>query len=587
MNEPGRSDVAIALLYETRERSDHLREALAGLGARIVYEAVAAAFDAGQLEGSRANVVVVNLDADEDPALDALYALLDDPRYRVVFNDGSVSAGLSGWDQARWLRHLASKIFEEVDLDPPRPADAEAVPSPVRASKPAAEMVAGASARESASAPESVESLLALSEIEGHSVAASESESDGIETAAVPAVDDIDALLADLDVASPSAPAGESADVTFDTESFGLADFDLSEASPPPDLPDEESFGEAVSSDGYDPAFEIESPVAENATAAGDGAGDPGLAFDLDLDAPLPPIPDAPEAAPAPASTSAPAIEAPLEWTLEDLTVDAPDEDRAVREAKPSDFGIETMTPAEYLAPDVVDDPRAADEFKDVEFSLELVPLEEAVSPAAERPAIENWSDTETRTVPVIRRVWVLGASIGGPEAVREFLAEFPRNYPALFLLAQHLGAEFVDMMARQLAKVTPMTVRMPSHGERVGQGEVVIVPTTHRLRVDPAGVIVLEKLEGDLPYSPSIDRVIEDVAERFGDAAGAIVFSGVSDDALQGCRVLAQKGGRVYVQSPETCVVSAMVDAVMEAGIAGFSGSPKELAAKLIEESA
>jgi len=139
--------------------------------------------------------------------------------------------------------------------------------------------------------------------------------------------------------------------------------------------------------------------------------------------------------------------------------------------------------------------------------------------------------------------------------------------------------------MTRQLAKATPLTIRTPTHGERVGHGEVVVVPTTHRLLVDAEGVIVLERNAEEAPYSPSIDQVLRDVADRFGAGAGAIVFSGMSTDAVEGSQYLADKGGRVYVQNPDTCVVSSMVDAVVDAGIVGFVGSPKELAEKLLAE--
>jgi len=180
---------------------------------------------------------------------------------------------------------------------------------------------------------------------------------------------------------------------------------------------------------------------------------------------------------------------------------------------------------------------------------------------------------------PKIRKVYVLGASIGGPEAVRDFLSELPREIPALFLLAQHMGAEFVDMMAQQLAKATPLTVRTPTHGERVSHGDVVIVPTTHRLQVDVDGVVLLERVNNDGAYSPSIDRVLRDAADRYGAAASAIIFSGMTTDAVEGTKYLASKGGAVYAQHPDTCVVSSMIDGVVEAGIVKVLGAPKELA--------
>ena len=123
------SSVAVALLCETPGLGAHMRDALAQLGAAVVYDEATHAFNRDALVRSRANVVVVNLDAQNDPDLDGIYDLLGEGHYRVIFNDGDVSSALSGWDHARWLRHLAAKIHGgATDIDPPRPAGAEPVP---------------------------------------------------------------------------------------------------------------------------------------------------------------------------------------------------------------------------------------------------------------------------------------------------------------------------------------------------------------------------------------------------------------------------------------------------------------------------
>ena len=593
MSEQGHG-IHIALLYESREGGEHLRSALAALGASIVYEATAAELDRERLAGSHASVVVVNLDDEDDPGLEAVYGLLDDGRYRVVFNDGQVSGNLSGWDQARWTRHLAAKIFGD-DIDPPRPADAEPVP-PRAGTAPAevapqtrppaprampdapatdapAPVAADVAPAHSAIDPPVVEPPVQGAvpasgdgldvDIKWDAPALEESASPGadfahddppitieLETEAEPdIVGDLDALLVDLDIAADVPTAPQRPDEIVDVE---LSSFDM---------PDDGSDVGALP--GIDTTVDFSAEFAadlDDAPAAGAALQQPD----------------------ATARSAARTVSAPLDWSLEDVVegaAAAPDEP-----AKAADFGIETVSPAEYLAPEDAQDPRA-EEFSASSLSLELIPLEEAVQPTARREDHENWFDPDAISAARIQRVWVLGASIGGPEAMREFLGALPRNYPALFLLAQHLGAEFVDMMARQLGKATVLPVRVPGHGERASHGEVLIVPVNQRLLVGPDGVVVLERLTEELPYSPSIDQVLEDVAERYGDAAGAIIFSGVSDDAVRGCRALAAKGGRVYAQSADSAVVSSMIDAVTEAGLVGFTGSPKELAARLLEE--
>lgn len=324
--------------------------------------------------------------------------------------------------------------------------------------------------------------------------------------------------------------------------------------------------GEAVA-EGWD-VLELE-PVPDVPASVGEGEPErheipPPPPFELDLVQEV-----VGDAAPPSVPTT------PAEWSLEDVVAET------VAEApRPTDFGIEKIEAAEFLAPEA--EPAPADDGTSLSgLSLELIPIEEAVAPSRYGETVH-----EARLESAIARisqVWVLGASVGGPEAVREFLGALPADYPAVFLLAQHMGGEFVGLMARQLAQATPLQVRTPSHGDRTSHGEVLIARAGQRLMVDAAGAVVVRNEPEEGAYAPSIDRLLCDVGDRFGAAAGAIIFSGIGDDGVEGCRHLAGRGGRVGVQRVDTCVASSMVERVQEAGVASFSGSPQELAQYLL----
>ncbi|MCW9018033.1 MAG: chemotaxis protein CheB, partial [Kangiellaceae bacterium] len=85
-------------------------------------------------------------------------------------------------------------------------------------------------------------------------------------------------------------------------------------------------------------------------------------------------------------------------------------------------------------------------------------------------------------------------------------------------------------------------------------------------------------------PYSPCIDDVIESVSQAYGDIAGAIIFSGMGQDGLNGARKMREKGGQVWAQSVDTCANASMPQAIIEGGQADFIGSPEELAQKLVQ---
>lgn len=683
----------IALLSQPGDTGRHLRDALVDTGAPIVYEAQAAELDRERLERSGARVVVVNLDNEVEAHLDAVYDLIGDDRYNVIFNEAQVSSQLSGWEQARWARHLVAKILGREDADPPRPKDAEPVPQPMAAQKAASQapevvMLAANDTTAEMSAAEApvaehtgsvVEPTPAAADIEDFADILSlldevDSDRAGVEAAAAPAPNARDHSLdtrplpeldlsefaqAATDAADPSAtqriealdfdaltaaPAATGADdLGFaDLDVFGEADIEpvvdsvldapepvvvessvdelgfadladfgdepVADASIQVSLGSAEPIAAAMDSDPDDgdlgfadlDGFGDESAATETvasatqsdpaASALDDDASDlAGLELlEIDFDEP------ATESPAANATTTAPkaspvAAEPSFNWSLEsidDSEAPAPAASPAAP-VTPQTFGIEKISAADYLAPEAGKEPASdeADAFDGL--SLELVPLEEAVAPqsAAAAPAEREgvWLDPSAARA-AINRVVVIGASIGGPEAVREFLAEVPKSCQALFLLAQHMGAEFMQVMAQQLARTTQLVVRMPTHGERVGHGDIIIVPTTHRLRVDKQGVVLLEALNGEqAAHSPSIDLLLHDIADVFGAKATALIFSGMAEDAAQGSLYLHDLGGAVYAQDPDTCVISSMVDGVIATGAVTFTGSPRALAERVL----
>lgn len=670
--------MSIALLSQAGESGSHLRAALAESGTPIVYESQAADLDRDALEESGARVVVVSLDPEVEAHLDDVYALLDDDRYNVIFDESQVSSQLSGWEQARWARHLAAKILGIDNADPPRPEGAEAVPQrvvPVEVLPKAAELPIEIplDTEQSVAELDDAEPVDAAHE----SVAVTDEDPlQEVEEISIPEVStqqeenpledddfgDLAGLLADPELDSVDLPDAEPiaavASNDVETSSMPIPQLDLSEFDNVEEIASADMAGsdeafESIDMSEFDldldldntlpPAAEgvapssVEAKLETPASAEGDdlGFGDlddfadadelPIETIELDSSLELPPVSvdadlaDSLESgevaaagaeladlqlldldlsdAPAPTTSEgegeepedgqAPVIESAFAWELED---DNESEGSTTAKASaepsgPATFGIETISASDFLAPEA----EAAEENDgDSGTLLELIPLEEAVSPGAanaqgSNTETESWLDTNNKTA--VSRVWVLGASIGGPEAVREFLAEIPANCPALFLLAQHMGAEFMDIMAQQLVRSTKLTVRTPSHGERVSHGDLLIVPITHRIRVDRAGVVTLESLpSSDRQNLPSIDQVLQDVADRFGAKAGAIIFSGMAEDAVEGSRYLTEIGGAVFAQDPETCVISSMVDGVVETGVVSFVGSPKALAGKLLE---
>lgn len=180
-------------------------------------------------------------------------------------------------------------------------------------------------------------------------------------------------------------------------------------------------------------------------------------------------------------------------------------------------------------------------------------------------------------------RVVALGASIGGPEALKQFLAVIPPGFPVAFVLAQHIGSGFVELLAAQLGRACSLEVVSASEGEMLRGGQLAIAPVEFHLAFDGQGVLKFERASGHTIYSPSIDSLMTEVAACYGADANAIVFSGMGNDGLKGCRDIVRAGGSVWAQSADSCVISSMADAVRDEGLVDFSGTPEQLGEHLV----
>ncbi len=181
--------------------------------------------------------------------------------------------------------------------------------------------------------------------------------------------------------------------------------------------------------------------------------------------------------------------------------------------------------------------------------------------------------------------VWVLAASMGGPEAVKVFLDALPVNMPVAFVYAQHIDDDCDDLLVQVMGRNNSLRMSTCMQGHALRHGQVTIVPTDHMIRLMPLGKIHNLPDIWDGPFSPCIDRVIVEVATLYKQYSGTIVFSGMSNDGAAGANAMKELGGTVWAQSPASCICSSMPDSALATGSVSFTGTPEELAQALMEK--
>ncbi|MEM7523389.1 MAG: chemotaxis response regulator protein-glutamate methylesterase [Pseudomonadota bacterium] len=168
-------------------------------------------------------------------------------------------------------------------------------------------------------------------------------------------------------------------------------------------------------------------------------------------------------------------------------------------------------------------------------------------------------------------RIFLLGASTGGVDALMDLVKELPSNCPPT-LITQHMPASFSKSFAAHLNEVSPAQVRMATEGAPLSKGVVYVAPGGDaHLTVDTRGrgACKLEpgpKVNG---HAPSVDRLFES-ATPFAKRVSAAILTGIGCDGAAGLLSLREGGAATIGQDQASSVVYGMPKAAKKLGAVG-----------------
>jgi two-component system, chemotaxis family, protein-glutamate methylesterase/glutaminase len=183
-----------------------------------------------------------------------------------------------------------------------------------------------------------------------------------------------------------------------------------------------------------------------------------------------------------------------------------------------------------------------------------------------------------------------IGSSTGGLHALAAFFAALPSDFAAPILITQHLPPSFMAFFADQIATLSGRVVHVAEDGTVLKPHEIIVAPGDRHIGLRRVGKTVQIVLLDEATTSrccPSVDPMLSGVAEMFGDAALAIILSGMGRDGESGAAAIAKAGGTIIVQDSQSSAVWGMPGCVARAGIASLVATPATLAAYVAERGA
>jgi two-component system chemotaxis response regulator CheB len=180
--------------------------------------------------------------------------------------------------------------------------------------------------------------------------------------------------------------------------------------------------------------------------------------------------------------------------------------------------------------------------------------------------------------------VVVVGASTGGPAALRELLGGLTADFPAAVVVVQHMPDVFTKALAEQLDRHTPLAVSEAVTGDRLRPGAALVAPGNRHLEILADGRVEVRTGPKVGGHRPSVDVTMDSAAAVFGRRACGVLLTGMGHDGAAGLLRVRTAGGRTFAQDAATCAVFGMPRRAIELGAAEVVDTPRGIAVRLLE---
>lgn len=175
-------------------------------------------------------------------------------------------------------------------------------------------------------------------------------------------------------------------------------------------------------------------------------------------------------------------------------------------------------------------------------------------------------------TVPVHGQYEMIavGASVGGPQTLKEILERLPSNFSMPIVAVQHMSSGFIMGFSKWLDSHVALNVKYAEHDEILQPGTVYFAPDSLHFEIKRTGSVLRASLrQGEVVsgFCPSITVLMQSVSHVCGKNAVGVLLTGMGSDGAEGMMTLKQGGAHTIIQDADSCVVFGMASVAQAMG--------------------
>lgn len=181
-------------------------------------------------------------------------------------------------------------------------------------------------------------------------------------------------------------------------------------------------------------------------------------------------------------------------------------------------------------------------------------------------------------------KIIAIGCSAGGLAALTKVLEPVQSDFKYPIVVVQHRQKYERNMLEEVLQSKLKIQVKQANEKEYLQHGVLYVAPPDYHLLVERTGQLSLNSDVAINFSRPSIDVLLESVADAYQKNAIGILLTGSSSDGAQGMLKMMKCGGLTIAQDPATAEYSMMPASAIKLGAISKIMAPEQIAKFLLK---
>lgn len=161
------------------------------------------------------------------------------------------------------------------------------------------------------------------------------------------------------------------------------------------------------------------------------------------------------------------------------------------------------------------------------------------------------------------QRIIVVGASAGGFEAIKKFVAGLPADFGASIFIVWHMSPNIHGILPQALNRVNTIVATHGHNLEEIKPNRIYVAPPDHHLLVEEGRMLVTRGPKENR-FRPAVDPLFRSAAYAYGARVIGVILSGALGDGTAGLWTVKHYGGTTIVQDPLDAEVPSMPESAI-----------------------